>query len=177
MIRIEVQSKLENLLERNLWNSGSVRLFLSCVPLAFAFFLLQNAAEVILDWLATGIGLPGRLDGIKQVQARMSWLSPLLLAPVLESLLCLLWIRLLSPRWGTSWWLVPLIVALVAGAFHVLAYMEVRYASITVNFFAICCLIQNVRNRVAGFWASVFIHALMNAMVMAQLRLSMPASG
>ena len=54
--------------------------------------------------------------------------------------------------------------------------MEVRYASIAVNFFAICGLIHNVRNRVAGFWASVFIHALMNAMVMAQLRLSLPAS-
>jgi hypothetical protein len=176
MIRIDGQGGLDNFLEGKLWSSGNARLFLSCIPLAFVFFLLQNAAEVILDWLATWLGLPSRLDEIKQVQAGMSWLSPLVLAPVLESLLCLLWIRLLSPRWGRSWWLVPLIVALVAGAFHVLAYMEPRYASIAVNFFVICCLIHNVRNRVAGFWASVFIHALMNAMVMLQLRLSIPGS-
>jgi hypothetical protein len=57
-------------------------------------------------------------------------------------------------------------VSLIAGAFHSLAYLDPRYMAIFVNFFAICCLIANVRNRVVGFLASVMLHSAGNFLVM-----------
>lgn len=162
------------LLDRHLWSAGATRLFVACVPIAVLAFLLQNLLEMAVDAAASRLGVPSRLEDIKNFQSAASWLSPLVLAPILENTLCLLWLRVMPARFAGRPWLTPAIVAAIAALFHVVAYMEIRYATIFVNFFAICSVMSNARNRTAGFWASVWLHALMNLLVLAQFRLFPP---
>lgn len=161
---------LGSALNRNLWSAGALRLSAIVFPMAIALFLLQNAIEMSMDWIATAIGIPSRLDKIKEAQSGFVWVSPLIVAPVLENTLCLLGIKLFTTPRNAGSWKIPALVAFIAVLVHALIYMEIRYFSIYVNFFVICCLIQNVENKAAGFWASVLLHALINFMVMMQLR-------
>jgi hypothetical protein len=161
---------LDAFLERHLWTAGWWKLFAVCIPLAFVVLLAQDALKFGIDLVLSSLGFPGRMAEVTEFQANMSWVSPLLIAPVLENLFCLFWVIVLGHKLGRTWWLVPAIVASIASAFHVVGYLELRYASIFANFFAMCCLIHNVRNRVAGFWASVFLHFLTNFLVLLQFR-------
>ena len=168
MSLIRTRDSLQAFLERTLWDAGWVRLFLACVPLALATFLVEDVVESALDVVFSSLGFPGHMDEIKLRQSTNSWVGPLLVAPVLENLLCLFWVRIFAHKLGRTWWLVPLLVALIATAFHVAIYMEPRYAAVFIAFFAMCCLIHNVRNVAAGFWASVFLHFLGNFLVLLQ---------
>ncbi|WP_028920650.1 hypothetical protein [Pseudoxanthomonas suwonensis] len=165
------RDSFEAFLERTLWGAGWVRLFLACIPLALATFLVEDVVEAALDAVFSSPGFPGHMDEIKVRQSANSWVGPLLVAPVLENLLCLFWVRVFAHKLGRSWWLVPCIVALIAAAFHVALYMEPRYASVFVDFFLMCCLIHNAKNRAVGFWASVFLHFLVNFIVLMQWRI------
>jgi hypothetical protein len=134
--------------------------------LVFVCFTLENACEVAFDWMMTAVGMPSRLDAIKADQATRSWIPLLVVSPIVENFICLIWLRLVFSGAKWKWWKGPLMVSLIAGAFHSLAYLEPRYMAISVNFFAICCLIANVNDRLIGFLASVFIHSAGNFAVM-----------
>lgn len=152
-------------LRRNVWEAGPRRMLLVVVASAVLFYLLQNLAELALGPLARGLGLADRLEVIKAAQATR-WVSPLLVAPILENAICWIWLRVLLPADRWAWWVGPLVVAIIAALFHAALYRELVYLSVVVNFFAICCLILNVRNRVLGFWASVLLHAMGNLLVL-----------
>ncbi|MBO9715936.1 MAG: hypothetical protein J7507_03805 [Pseudoxanthomonas sp.] len=162
---------IPDFLERNFFRAGYLRLLVACIPLSMLVFLLQNFLEQAITLLAGLSGIPTDVRQIQDFQSKASWVSPLLVAPLVENFFCLLWIRGLSPSLGRSRWLVPVIVAAIAAAFHMVAYMEIVYASIFVNFLAFCVLIHNVANRFRGFLASVFVHFLTNLFVLVQLRL------
>lgn len=161
---------MDDCLRRNVWAAGRWRLLVIALVGAMLCFVLQNIAELALDLLATKLGFPGRLDGIKAEQAGRLWVSPLLVAPVLENAICWVWLRVLLPADRWAWWLGPLLVAIIAALFHVALYREIRYFSVAINFFAICCFILNVQDRPAGFWASVLLHGFGNLLVLLSLR-------
>jgi hypothetical protein len=171
MFSIKPGRTMSDFLEGNFLRVGYLRLFAACIPLSIGVFLLQNFLEMVIGLFSGLSGVPTDLGRIQDFQSKASWVSPLLFAPVVENFLCLLWIRGLSPSLGRSRWLVPVIVAAIATLFHMVAYMEIVYASIFVNFLAFCALIHNVENRLRGFLASVFVHFLTNLFVLVQLRL------
>jgi hypothetical protein len=171
MVSITSGGAMSDFLERNFLRAGYLRLFTACIPLSIGVFLLQNVLEMVIGLFAGLSGVPTDLRQIQDFQSKVSWVSPLLFAPVVENFFCLLWIRGLSPGLDRSRWLVPVIVAAIAALFHMVAYMEIVYASIFVNFLAFCALIHNVENRLRGFLASVFVHSLTNLFVLFQLRL------
>jgi hypothetical protein len=171
MVSIGPGTAMSDFLERNFLQAGILRLFVACIPLSVGVFLLQNLVELIIALFAGLSGIPTDVRQIQNFQSNVSWVSPLLFAPVVENFFCLLWVRGLSPSLERSRWLVPVIVAVIAAVFHMVAYMEVVYASIFVNFLAFCALIHNVANRLRGFLASVFVHFLTNLFVLIQLRL------
>ena len=161
---------VEGFLQRNFFEAALPRLLAACIPLSILVFLLQNAAESILAWLATELSLPSRLVQVQASQAVTPWLSPLLLAPLIENLICLAWIRLLAGPLGNGRWIVPSVVAGIATAFHTIISREVVYLSIFINFFVFCALMHNTKNKVHGYLASVMVHALTNLLVLLQLR-------
>ncbi|HYG08278.1 MAG TPA: CPBP family glutamic-type intramembrane protease [Stenotrophomonas sp.] len=158
-------------IDREMWGGSALRVSLLGVSLAPVSFALENCLEFVLDRLLTAMGFASRLDALKGAQAVGSWISPVLLAPILENLVCLMVLRAFFQE-QRSWWKGPLAVALMAGLFHSLVYWEPRYLAVGANFFIICSLIANVRNRTAGFWASVIVHSLGNALVLLSLRLA-----
>ena len=160
---------LDGFLARNFFTASTSRLLASCIPLSLGVFLAQNVLEILIGW-ATGPWVPSRLQQIQLSQAGSSWVSPLLLAPLIENTCCLVLTRALSPASGGGRWRVPIIVAAIAAVFHVVAYREIVYASIFVNFLAFCVLIHNVEGGRRGFWASVLVHSLTNLLVLLQLR-------
>ena len=64
-------------LNRNIWDAGASQVFLAALVLAVFCFALENLCEVSLDWILTFIGVPSRLDFIKEDQAIRPWISPL----------------------------------------------------------------------------------------------------
>lgn len=162
---------LDDWLRQNVWEASAGRVLFAASLGAVLAFLIGNAAEWTLDMLMTTAGLPSRLGEIKAEQATRSWISPLLIAPVLENAICWFWLRMLLPaeRWG--WWRGALVVSLIAGLFHVAVYQEPRYIVISINFFVICCLILNVKDRTVGFWASVVTHGIGNLLALTSLRI------
>lgn len=150
---------------------GPKNIFFVTTGLALICFISQNILEAMVDFLASLVGFPSRLGYIKGVQSVGSWISPLLIAPIFENLLCLLWLNSLFSSGKWMWWKGPLVVAVVAAFFHVLLYFEIRYISIVVDFFVICALIVNARRRAIGFWASALLHSEINFLVLIQLKL------
>ena len=159
---------LDGWLRRNLWEANAWRLLLMVVVLALLCVLLQNILEWALDLVTMQFGLPGRIEAIKAAE-RERLVSPLLVAPVVENAMCWVWLRVLLPAERWAWWKGPLVVAMIAAGFHVLLYRELSYFSVVVDFFAICGLILNVEDRIAGFWASVLLHGAMNLLVLLML--------
>lgn len=138
-------------------------------------FLGENACEWLADVVSSAAGWPATLSAIQSRQLAQSshWsglISPLLVAPVVENLLCLGWLLNVFDRLA-GWWRGPACVALIAAGFHVLAYLEPRYIAVVVPFFAMCCLMANVRDRRVGYWASVLLHAAGNALVFGSMHL------
>jgi hypothetical protein len=171
MSLVNARNSLGSYVERYLCEAKWWELFLACIPLAVLSVALQNVLEWIIDTVLDSFGFYGRLDEIMAYHAEMSWVGPLLVAPVFENLLCLFWVVVFSHKLGRTWWLVPCIVGGIAAAFHALIYMEPRYASVFADFFLMCCLIHNAKNRAVGFWASVFLHFLVNFIVLMQWRI------
>lgn len=150
---------------------GPKNMFFVTTGLALICFISQNILEAMVDFLASFVGFPSRLGYIKGVQSVGSWISPLLIAPIFENLLCLLWLNSLFSNGKWLWWKGPLVVAVIAAFFHVLLYFEIRYISIVVDFFVICALIANARRRAIGFLASALLHSEINFLVLIHLKL------
>ncbi|WP_155617071.1 hypothetical protein [Xanthomonas translucens] len=159
-------------LNRNIWDAGASQVFLAALVLAVSCFALENLCEASLDWILTFIGVPSRLDFIKEDQAIRPWISPLLISPMLENFICFVWLHFVFYDKKWHWWKGPLLVSLIAGVFHSLFNWEMRYMAICVVFFAICCLLANVHDRIVGFLASVLLHSAFNLVAMAFSRFS-----
>ncbi|KAF1690082.1 hypothetical protein [Pseudoxanthomonas koreensis] len=170
-IFIDAKDQVSSFLERNFFSCSSIRLFFACMLLSLCVFLLQNVLELSIDRLSGLFGFPSDVAGIQDIQVKVPWVSPLVFAPVFENLVCLLLLRVASSV-VPGRWKAPALVAAMAALLHMVAYMDVVYASIFVNFFVICALIHNVEGSVRGFLASVLVHALTNWLVLVQLRLA-----
>jgi membrane protease YdiL (CAAX protease family) len=146
------------------------RAMLLATVLAMATFLVDTPLEYLCDWIFTELGIPSRLDQIIAEQTTRIWISPLVLAPLVENAFCLLWLRAEFIRRLRPWWAPPLAVSFIAALFHVIGYWEPRYIIVTVTFFPMCWLIAYIRPTATGYWASVLMHALFNLLTMLQLR-------
>lgn len=96
----------------------------------------------------------------------MTWaraLSALALAPLIENLLCLLWVFGLVGWKTNAWWVKPALVAAIAALFHSILYLDVRPFAVFPGFFLMCCMMANYQSRVVGFWGSVLHHFCINA--------------
>lgn len=164
------EGRLQAWLCRQVWDASAWRVFAIALALAPVCFVVENLCERLADTSMSAMGWASRLEAIKDegmASAGHWWglISPLLLAPVLENGLCLFWLRTVFPveRWG--WWKGSLCTAAIAAGFHMLAYLEPRYIAVLPGFFAMCCLMANVRRRPLGYWASVLLHSSSNLLV------------
>lgn len=90
-------------------------------------------------------------------------LSALVIAPIIENLLCVMWTRWLPPIGShRDWWLKPLLVGAIAATFHAIIFMDIRPAAVFPGFFVIGMFIRNTRNATLGYWISVLHHFFIN---------------
>lgn len=98
--------------------------------------------------------------------------SALVLAPIVENLLCLLWATWFGKWQAGRWWMKPACIAAIAAGFHAIIFWDIRPFAVFPGFFVISCFILYVKDRVLGYWASVLHHFCINAINLA-LALSM----
>ena len=165
------EGRLQAWLRRQVWDAPAWQVFAIALALAPACFLVDIGCGLLADAYFSAMHMPNTLPVVHAEQAAVAgagwkWISPLLLAPVLENGLCLFWLRKVFPveRWG--WWKGSLCTAAIAAGFHMLAYLEPRYIAVLPGFFAMCCLMANVRRHPLGYWASVLLHAAHNALAL-----------
>lgn len=119
----------------------------------YAFDLNSIAPNSVGEFVRTGIGV---------IEA----LSALLFAPIVENLLCLLWVVWLDGWRAKHWWAKPACIAAIAAFFHILILGDVRLFAVFPGFFVMTMLITNTRDRSVGFWASALHHFCINATVL-----------
>lgn len=132
-------------------------------PLSVACTYLLS---VCMDWIFE----PGSMPPNSVAEASANGLeaarviSALIIAPMVENFLCLLWATWL-PAWNSQnhWWRKPLFIAAIASAFHALIFFDIRPIAVFPGFFVIAMYIVNVKDRNVGYWASVFHHFCINA--------------
>jgi len=168
------EGRLQAWLRRQVWDASAWRVFAIALALAPVCFVVDIGCGVLADAFFSAMHMPNTLVAVHAEQASVAgdalkWISPLLLAPVLENGLCLFWLRTVFPieRWG--WWKGSLGTAAIAAGCHMLGYLEPRYIAILPGFFVMCCLMANVRQRTIGYWAAVLLHAAHNALALVVL--------
>lgn len=152
---------LRNNLLDELWAMPTRKLFAVAVLLVPVSMVATAAMTYLIDFAFNLDGLPPNASaelartGITTIHV----VSALFLAPVIENALCSLWSVWLD-EWGSNhWWKKPVVIAAIAAFFHVLLLWDLRPFGVFPGFFVMSALIVNVKNRKAGYWASVLHHA------------------
>jgi hypothetical protein len=149
----------------NFFSARASRLFASAVLLAPLSVAGTALVSLALDSIFTLESIPPNsvaetaANGLDAVRV----ISALILAPIVENLLCLLWAKWL-PTWDSphNWWGKPCCIALIAAAFHALVFWDIRPFAVFPGFFIIAAYIVNTKNGKVGYWSSVVHHACIN---------------
>lgn len=171
------EDRIAHWLRLQVWEAPGWKVFLVALALAPLCIVGENLVIWPVELVCSVLGWKDRLPAVQAEQAELAshWfgvVSLLALAPVVENLMCLFWLRKVFHA-STSWWRGPAWAALVAAGFHVLTYSEPRYVVVGVPFFGMCCLMGNVRDSRVGYWASVLLHAAGNALTFAMAHLGL----
>lgn len=142
------------------WGSSCPRIFF----IAFALAVPVAALSVLLGWVIASAIPP---QGESKLPDPAYMLIAVSLSPIVENWVVLRLGDVIPDRWARGrWWIKPLLIAVPAGLFHVLVNWNLVSLTAIPTFFVIACLAINVRSRRCGYWASVILHALVNALLL-----------